>query len=57
MMLQALLDPDDLMTLKDRDVFVLSAVIKRELLTNQAIQQELSGKVEPLARRMVEKNR
>jgi hypothetical protein len=42
MVLDTLYDPDDLLQLRDRDVAVLSGVIRKELLTNPAIQKALA---------------
>lgn len=48
MMLAAMLKPEELAELSDREVNVLSAAIRREVLTNTAIRQELSGSVQEL---------
>jgi hypothetical protein len=52
MVLNALLDPDDLVTLKDRDIQILTAAIRRELLVNPTIQNELAQRVQPFTKRL-----
>jgi hypothetical protein len=52
MVLNALLDPDDLVKLQDRDIEILNAAIRREFLVNPTIQNELAGKLEPFTKRL-----
>jgi len=52
MMLDALYDPDDLVQLRDKDVAVLSAAVRRELLTNPAIQKTLATQLERYTKAM-----
>ena len=47
MILDALLDPRDLVDLTDRDLTILRASIRSELLRNPKILSELSSSIEP----------
>ena len=52
MMLNALLDPDDLVKLQERDIAILTAAIRKEFLVNPTIQNELVDRLEPVAKRL-----
>ncbi len=46
MMLDSLYDPDDLVQLRDRDIAILTAAIRKELLTNASIHKTLGSSLE-----------
>jgi hypothetical protein len=52
MVLNALLGPDDLVKLQDRDIEILTAAIRREFLVNPTIQNELADRIEPFTKRL-----
>jgi hypothetical protein len=52
MVLNALLDPDDLVKLKDRDIEILTAAIRRQFLVNPTIHNELANSLGGFTKRL-----